>query len=103
MGLKHFSVLLLLYVAADFANPMMPGAVSYPSGSVAAVQMERSQVADVRSVTSVVARFERIEFNNLLWHTPRVTSIRSHLERRLIPARRALLASPDRPPSSEDH
>jgi hypothetical protein len=61
MAFNRLSVLLILYVAADFANPLMPGAVSYPNGSVEAVHMERSRTADVLPDASVVASFERIE------------------------------------------
>jgi hypothetical protein len=104
MSCSRLTLLLFLYVTADFANPLMPGAVSYPNGSVEAVHVERSRTADVLPPGApVVAFFERIELTGLLQHPPRVTPIRPVTGLRLIPARRALRTRPDSPPSSEDH
>ena len=103
MNCSWLTLLLFLYVAADFANPLMPGAVSYPNGSVEAVRVERSRMAEVLPRAPVVPSFERIELRDLLWHAPRLTPIRPVTGLRLIPVRRALLTRPDPPPSSEDH
>jgi hypothetical protein len=103
MAFNRLSVLLILYVAADFANPLMPGAVSYPNGSVEAVHMERSRTADVLPDAPVVASFERIEFTDFPRYPTRLTPGRPVSGLRLIPIRRALLSRPDSPPSSEDH
>jgi hypothetical protein len=103
MTLNRLSVLLILYVAADFANPLMPGAVSYPNGSVEAVHVERSRTADVLPDAPVVASFERIELTDLRRNPTRVMPSRPVTGLRLIPVRRALLSRPDSPPSSEDH
>jgi hypothetical protein len=103
MTLNRLSVLLILYVAADFANPLMPGAVSYPNGSVQAVHAERSRSADVLPAAPIVASFERFELTDLRRDAPRVTPNRPVTGLRLIPVRRALLTRLDAPPSSEDH
>ena len=103
MTLNRLSVLLILYVAADFANPLMPGAVSYPNGSVEAVHVERSRTTDVLPGVPVVASFERIALTDLLRYPTRLTPSRPATGLRLIPVRRALLTRPDSPPSSEDH
>ena len=103
MNCSRLTLLLFLYVAADFANPLMPGAVSYPNGSVEAVHAERSRMADVLPGTPVRASFERIELTDLRWHPPRFTPIRPVTGLRLIPVRRALLTRPDLPSSPEDH
>ena len=103
MTLKRLSVLLILYVAADFANPLMPGAVSYPSGSIEAVHVERSRTTDVLPEVPVVASFERIELTDLRRDPTHVRPNRSVTGLRLIPVRRALLTRLGSPPSSEDH
>src|SRR4029453_1641428 len=99
MTLNRLSVLLILYVAADFANPLMPGAVSYPNGSVEAVHVDRLRTADGLPGASVVASFERIELAELAPHPTRLMPNRPVMGHRLIPARRALLVGPDSPPS----
>ena len=61
MTFNRLGVLLILYVAADFANPLMPGAVSYLNGSVEAIQAARLRTTDALRVAPIVASFERIE------------------------------------------
>jgi hypothetical protein len=39
--MRRFPLLLLLYVTMDFANPLMPGAVSFQAGSIEVVQGDR--------------------------------------------------------------
>jgi hypothetical protein len=39
---RRLLLLLLLYVTLDFANPLMPGAVRFESGSVQVVQADRT-------------------------------------------------------------
>jgi hypothetical protein len=38
----RFPTLLLVYVTLDFANPLMPGAVSFAGGSIEVVQGDRT-------------------------------------------------------------
>ena len=40
--MRRFPLLLLLYVTMDFANPLMPGAVSFEAGSIEVVQGDRT-------------------------------------------------------------
>ena len=103
MTLNRLSVLLILYVAADFANPLMPGAVSYPNGSVEGVHVERSRTADVLPDAPIAASFERIELTDLRHDPTHVRPNRSVTRLRLIPVRGALLVGSDSPLSSEDH
>jgi hypothetical protein len=103
MSFSRLTLLLFLYVAADFANPLMPGAVNYPNGSVEAAHVERSRTTDVLSGLPVVASFERIELKDLLRHPPRLTPVRPFAELQLIPVRRTLLTGSDLSPLSEDH
>jgi hypothetical protein len=103
MNLSRLSILLILYVAADFANPLMPGAVSYPKGSVEAVHVERSRTADVLPDAPVIASFECVALTELPRYPVRMTASRPVPAHRRIPVRRARVTCPDAPPSSEDH
>ena len=46
MAAGHLVLALLAYVALDFANPLMPGAVDLVRGTVAAIRVEGTQVGD---------------------------------------------------------
>ncbi len=60
--MRRFPLLLLLYVTLDFANPLMPGAVSFEAGSIQVVQGDRTAraarpaVAPARLVTVFPSR-----------------------------------------------
>ena len=45
---RHLFLLVLVYVTLDFANPLMPGAVTFAAGSFEVVQADRTTRA-VRS------------------------------------------------------
>jgi len=103
MSARRFSLLLLLYVSLDVANPLMPGAVQFVDGSVEVVQADR-------------ARAESIVAPALLAHVPTLgrphvvvqTLSRSHpmtVDHRqtLLPARRPPDALSDPASPSEDH
>jgi hypothetical protein len=47
MAVSRVSLLVLVYVTLDFANPLMPGAVSFDRGSVDVVQGDRARPAAV--------------------------------------------------------
>jgi hypothetical protein len=103
MSLSRLSILLILYVAADFANPLMPGAVSYPNGSVEAVHVERSRTADALPDPPVFASFECVALTELPRYPVRMRASRPVPTHRLNPVGRARVTGPDAPPSSEDH
>jgi hypothetical protein len=103
MTFNRLSVLLILYVAADFANPLMPGAVNYLNGSVEAIQADRLRTTDALRVAPIVASFERIEVEDLQHYPAYVGPNHSVTRFRLTPVRRAPLTRLDSPPSSEDH
>ena len=42
---RHLVVLLLLYTALDFGNPLMPGAVSFEAGTIQVVPGDRASRA----------------------------------------------------------
>jgi hypothetical protein len=52
MRLRSCVSLLFLYVALDFANPLMPGAVNFSGGSVDMVDgdLARTHIADMAAV-----------------------------------------------------
>jgi hypothetical protein len=60
--MRRLLLLLLLYVAADFANPLMPGAVRFVAGEMDVVDADRSgrplkpQADPARLVAVVPAR-----------------------------------------------
>jgi hypothetical protein len=45
MSASRLALLLVVYVALDFANPLMPGAVSFEGGSVEAVDADGARPA----------------------------------------------------------
>jgi hypothetical protein len=102
MGCSRLTFLLFLYVAADFANPLMPGAVSFPDGAIEALHVERQRMADVVPVVPVVVSDVRIEADRLTWHYPGPTVVDPSAPW-LVPLRRALLPRPEPPPPSDDH
>ena len=103
MNSNRLTFLLFLYVAADFANPLMPGAVRFLDGAVEAVHAERARFADVTPAAPAVASRERIEPVRLVGQSSRPTPIRPAVWLWLAPVRGTLLARPDPSPSSEDH
>lgn len=58
MAAGHLTLALLAYVALDFANPLMPGAVDLVAGSVAAVRPDRARTDDRTVVESPTPRGE---------------------------------------------
>jgi hypothetical protein len=101
MGLRLLTCVLSLYIAADLANPLMPGAVTFVDGSVQAVDVERARLVDSVAEVPVNVSLAGVEDSARVWQAPRATVIRPAV-RRPLPFRRASLA-PDRPPTSEDH
>jgi hypothetical protein len=79
--MRRFLLLLVLYVAVDFANPLMPGAVQFDSGTIEVVHADRI-VRPVRPGTDPV-------------HVVAVTPVRSatlEVAALDVPAPRPLLA-----------
>ena len=100
---SRLSVLLILYVAADFANPLMPGAVTFLDGSVQAVHVERARFAEVPPATPALASRGRIEVPRLTRHVPPPMPIPPLAWLWLTPVRHALLGGSAPSPPSEDH
>jgi hypothetical protein len=101
MGLRLLTCILALYIAADLANPLMPGAVTFVDGSVEAVDVERARVLDRVPDVPAAVSLAGAEVAAPACHARRPALIRPAV-RPLIPFRRAFRA-PDRPPTSEDH
>ncbi len=105
MTLSGWSVLLILYVAADFANPLMPGAVTFLDGSVQAVHVERARLADVPSASALVPSPGGIEVGRLTRDMPPPMPSAPIARVWLTSVRHAPLAGsdPSSSPPSEDH
>jgi len=103
MNLRRLSVLFILYVAADFANPLMPGAVTFLDGSVEAVHVERARFAEVTPGAPVLASDECIAVARLPCPAPHPRPLPPAAWLWLVPVPRALLAESGPPPPSEAH
>ena len=103
MALSRLSVLLILYVAADFANPLMPGAVTFLDGSVQGVHVERTRFTEVPPATPAPAPRERIEVLRLTRYVLPPMPIAPMAWVWLVPIRKALLVASASSPPSEDH
>ena len=103
MALSRLSVLLILYVAADFANPLMPGAVTFLDGSVQGVHVERTRFTEVSPATPASAPRERIEVLRPTRHVLPPMPIAPMAGVWLVPIRHALLVASASSPPSEDH
>jgi hypothetical protein len=101
--LSRLSVLLILYVATDFANPLMPGAVTFLEGSVQAVHVERARFAECTPGTPVLPSRERIEGVGLTRPVPPPVPMPPVAWVWLMPARHALRVESGPLPPSEDH
>ena len=102
--LQRLVLLLLVYVAVDFANPLMPGAVSFnPDDSVEAVRASQARVGDAPVVAVSPRVADRLQ-------TPASGRPIARVEPVILPPRERLghrLRAPAPPPasaqSSEDH
>lgn len=103
MTLSRLSVLVILYVAADFANPLMPGAVTFLDGSVQAVHVERARFAEVPPALPAPASCGRVEVLRLRGYVPSPMPISPIARLWLRPVRHALLVGSAPSPPSEDH
>jgi hypothetical protein len=56
----RMSLLLLVYLTLDFANPLMPGAVQFEEGSVQVVQADRARPTAFAAPISVVQAPEAV-------------------------------------------
>ena len=101
---SRLALLLILYVSLDFANPMMPGAVSFdPDDSVEAVRPDRSRADGDAAPEAPGPAPERPEPGLLVRLAARpapgiVPPRRAPVLPRFRPAR-----SPDPAPGSDDH
>lgn len=103
-ALQRLVLLLLVYVAVDFANPLMPGAVSFnPDDSVEGVRASQARVGDAPVMAVPPRGPDRLQ-------TPASGRPIARVEPVIPPPRERLghrLRAPAPPPasaqSSEDH
>jgi hypothetical protein len=96
--------LLLLYVALDFANPMMPGAVSFdPGDCVEGAHLERARAPD--SVAATPVRVAAHLVDPLLVDPPLPSAVRNPrpCPPRIFVTPPAQRAAGDPPPPGDDH
>jgi hypothetical protein len=97
---RRLALLLLLYVSLDFANPLMPGAVTFdPSGSVDGLRAPRVRVAAPAAVPAP-PRLELADAERPVFRAPRPVGERRHLGPR---ARPRVSAQPADADVGEDH
>jgi hypothetical protein len=103
MPARRLALLLVLYFALDFANPLMPGAVQFVDGSVEVVHADRIRPESV-PVDTTLTYLPAHEQPNLLLRDPRRSAPISRDRRdHFVPVRRPLQAPSDSSSSSEDH
>jgi hypothetical protein len=102
MARNVVAFLLLIYVALDFANPLMPGAVTFADGSVEMVPGDRERPTVVVPVDPALTS-EPVVTRGL--EAPRVARSPAALVRRpgVIRIRRAPLPSSRSSGRPEDH
>jgi hypothetical protein len=102
MRRRLFAILLLLYVAADFSNPMMPGAVSFdPSASVDGVRADRARADDTALPPPVAVGPVRLVLETAAAPSPLARARITPLARTPI-SRLALVGAEESSPPTED-
>ncbi len=104
---RQLFLLVLVYVTLDFANPLMPGAVTFSAGSVDVVQadrtarMARPEAADARPPAALPT------WTATLWDATPAPSVPASTPAPVATGRSARRAPPPSdfapPPPSEDH
>ena len=102
MRLRRLALVLLLYTAMDFANPLMAGAVTFTDGTITVVQADRSAAVEIAPVG--VADDQRRSVEPQTWRLPAPVE-GGHRAHRRSPVCRSALPRPEPPsnPTSEDH
>jgi hypothetical protein len=105
MAAGRLTLLLVMYVTLDFANPLMPGAVRFDGDSVTAVHGDRAHVPVPVGPAKLVRRSAGVDDRPRPLHgfsrpLPAPAPRRRHGMTR---SPSALLAAADPGPSSEDH
>ena len=94
--------LLLMYVGLDFANPMMPGAVSFdPSECVEGVHLERARTPESTASVPVLPVARRIDTASAERAAPR--SVRNPRPPLFFVTPPAHAVPLDAPPPGDDH
>jgi len=103
MSARRFSLLLLLYVSLDVANPLMPGAVQFVDGSVEVVQADRARAESIVA-PALLARVPTLGRPHVVVRTlSRSHPMTVDHRQTLLPARRPPDALSDPSSPSEDH
>jgi hypothetical protein len=103
MPARRFALLLVLYFALDFANPLMPGAVQFVDGSVDVVHADRTRPESVPVDTALTSLPVHEQPNVLVRDPLHFDSISPDRRDHFVPVRRPPHAPSDPSSSSEDH
>jgi hypothetical protein len=103
MAASRVSLLLLVYITLDFANPLMPGAVSFDRGSVEVVNADRARPTAVVPVCIVTSPETVLERLHDVQAVPRPAPSAHRSWEAVIRIRHAPPSSPDPAVSPDDH
>jgi hypothetical protein len=103
MAASRVSLLLLVYITLDFANPLMPGAVSFDGGTVEVVQGDRARPTAVAPVCIVPSPETVIERPRDVQAVPRPALTVHRSRDAVIRILHAPPSSPDPAVSPDDH
>lgn len=96
---RRLALLLLVYVSLDFANPFMPGAVSFESGFVEAAGADRHRPAAATAATVSPPRSGPV----LAPERPLPPTRPGSVRRRILPRARHGMPSLDLASPADDH
>jgi hypothetical protein len=101
--IRYLVVALLAYVAADFANPLMPGAVRFTAGTIETINAHRTGTSEiaVADVGAVVSR--RLEPEELVELRPVLADVPDVRPQWLLPLRRPTSRAAKQPSPPDDH
>jgi hypothetical protein len=100
---RHLTVLLVLYVSLDFADPLMPGAVRFIEGALDVVDAERARSKDSTVRLSLAPPPTRTEPVVTRPASVNPVAAGNRRPRWLAPVSRACPPACDPVPSLEDH
>jgi hypothetical protein len=101
---RRVPLLVLIYVTLDFANPLMPGAVSFEGGSVEVVPGDRTARVGVSAMPTTVST-DTTSMTPGARPVVRLAPVLVPSRQRLLRLARRLAPEPSRAPapSPEDH
>jgi hypothetical protein len=104
MGANRLACLLLLYVALDFANPLITGAVSFVAGVVESVHADRARAPEDLTSVPPPSAMDLATGRQAPEHlAPSLSGLRPAAWQWMPPIRRLAAPEPVRPAAADDH